>query len=248
MNGFKQIGAYVGKDVKLNTDPFKDGKHLEFEKDTFKVGLDVDEGTPILQQIQQQKEEIAETKEEKREDMVERILSEIVEEIKEDEKKQMENKNGEKPSGVVSVIESNKQNIQMREVAYDEETGVSTILIEKFDENGKKRTYLAGTKNFGKTQKQRTADVSCQDGLRTEDTSSTTQECGNDKTQRERNTEGMMKALQDDTVDFARSSEVSRDCKTSEKDQKSEKVAEGLSARQKCEEEVESEWKKLEMM
>ena len=248
MNGFKQIGAYVGKDVKLNTDPFKDGKHLEFEKDTFKVGLDVDEGTPILQQIQQQKEEIAETKEEKREDMVERVLSEIVEEIKEDEKKQMENKNGEKPSGDVSVIEGNKQNIQMREVAYDEETGVSTILIEKFDENGKKRTYLAGTKNFGKTQKQRTADVSCQDGLRTEDTSSTTQECGNDKTQRERNTEGMMKALQDDTVDFARSSEVIRECKTSEKDQKSEKVAEGLSAREKCEEEVESEWKKLEMM
>ena len=238
MNGFKQIGFDVGLDVKLNRDPFKVGKDLEIEQDTFTVGMDVDKENPIILQKQQQKEEIADPKEKK---------EDTLQECTDKKEKEMENKDNEKPSGDISVLWGNSENIQMREVGYDEDTGVSTILIEKTDENGKKRTFLAGTKNFGKRQE--TAEVSCQDNPRTKDTSSMTKESRNNKMQRQSNAEGLLKALQDDSVDFARTSgtidlaerrspEVSRECKTSEKEQK----------RKKCEEEVENEWKKLEMM
>ena len=248
MNGFKHIGLDVGLDVKLNRDPFKVGKDLEFEQDTFKVGMDVDKENPILLQKPQQKEKITDPSGKK---------EELPKECTDKKVKEIENKDDEKPSEDTSVLWGNSDNIQMREVGYDEDTGVSTILIEKTDENGKKRTFLAGTKNFGKTLRQKTAEVSCQDNPRTEDTSSTTKESGNNKTQRQSNAEGLLKALQDDSVDFARTSgtidlaerrppEVSKECKTTEKEQKSEK--EGLSVRKKCEEEVENEWKKLEMM
>ena len=248
INGFKHIGFDVGLDVKLNRDPFKVGKDLEFEKDTFKVGMDVDKETPILQQKQQQKEEITDTSK-KRKD--------IVKDCREEEEREVENKDEEKPPRDMSVLEDKNKNIQMREVGYDEETGVSTILIEKIDENGRKRTFLAGTKNFGKTLRQKADEVSSRDGPKSEETSSTTQVSGIKKTQRESNAEGLLKALQDDSVDFARTSATidlserrspDAKCKTTEKDQTSKQVTEELSVREKCKEEVENEWKKLEMM
>ena len=84
-------------------------------------------------------------------------------EVKDKDKQPPEIKADEKPSLKVdgdallrareemALADDKNESIRMREVGYDSDTGVSTMLIEKTDENGKKRTFLAGTKNFGKT-------------------------------------------------------------------------------------------------
>merc|ERR1712147_542963 len=65
------------------------------------------------------------------------------------------------------------------------------------------------------------------------------------KTQQQKNTEGLMKALKDDSIDFAKGSGT---INSSEGEEESQKIKEALSAKEKCKQEVENEWEKLEMM
>ena len=172
--------------------------------------------------------------------------------VKDKDKQPPEIKADEKPSLKVdgdallrareemALADDKNESIRMREVGYDSDTGVSTMLIEKTDENGKKRTFLAGTKNFGKTSRQKKAEIEA--GTKTEDTEVIT------KTQRQCNAEGMLKALQNDSVDFARSSGTIDLAESKSPEKTISEVTAGMSARVKCEEEVENEWKKLETM
>ena len=230
MRGFKHIGLDVGEDVKLDGNPFKAGASLEFEKDDFQLSMDIEKGVPVSKPKQQKTIEVTHTIN--------------LRDIFPDKDKQIENENQEHPSTDPTENDSgDKKDIEMREVAFDSETGVSTVVINMTDKDGKKRTFLAGTKNFGKSSKQTTAEVECQDESKIEDVNSTSNE--ETKTQQQKNTEGLMKALKDDSIDFARGSGT---INSSEGEEESQKIKEALSAKEKCKEEVENEWEKLEAM
>ena len=94
MNSFKHIG-YDVMDVKLDGDPFKVGKVLEFEKDNFKVGMDVEKESRILLQRKQDKEETTNTSDTNEKKEEEENLLKI---CSEDKGKKPEIKNNEKPS------------------------------------------------------------------------------------------------------------------------------------------------------